>query len=340
MKMFGIKDRRVQIHIDDSLVTDNVKKLYTQLKAKRKDNYCVVKDDGSWANPTGFTQIDTPRNPSNVVIINYGADLTSLPSGFCGCIQLNASDVGFDRDIQKAYGDTYFAQKFDRYTTDGTLMISMVHLQTLAGNIYIGRLRYGPSRKWVYSVIDTFIVGQFALLPNRPDHLPKGWYFRNGDYYLVNSPVGDRLNRMTTDYKKDNKMFTKEIDGKSYINVPNAFHSDGRGYFERPIDGVNRQVGSIQGDYIRNIRGAFPNIDDLLLLGIDSVPPSGQNNGAIGLWKGPHGITEISSGMSNGGAHVAALNAHFDFDASRNVPTGNENTVINYGLTPAIYIGV
>lgn len=165
----------------------------------------------------------------------------------------------------------------------------------------------------------------------RANELPIGWYFRSGDNYLLSSPQGQVLNSLSAAYKADNRITVKTINGQPYINVPNAFHSDGRGLFERPVNGVTRQVGSIKHDAIRNIHGAIPNGSAKAIIGHENIT-KGDRDGAIS-------VSDASADYLERGSRLMKW-AFFDFDASRVVPTGPENTVINEGKTPAIYLGV
>ena len=169
-------------------------------------------------------------------------------------------------------------------------------------------------------------TGDFRLMPFRANELPFGWYFRNGDNYLLNSPQGQALNRLSDNYKRDHQITIKDINGQQYINVPSAFAQDGRGYFERAIDGTNRQVGSVEGDAIREIWGHF-----------DTGVVDYHVNYAKGAFAGSNAINP------NGGAFQPArewMAWGYEFFASRVVPTANENRPINIGLTPVIYLGV
>lgn len=169
-------------------------------------------------------------------------------------------------------------------------------------------------------------LGDFRLMPFRANELPFGWYFRNGDNYLLHSPQGQVLNQLSDNYKRDHQITIKDINGQKYINVPSAFASDGRGYFERAIDGTTRQVGSVEGDAIREIWGHF-----------DTGVVDYHVNYAKGAFAGSNAINP------NGGAFQPArewMAWGYEFFASRVVPTANENRPINIGLTPVIYLGV
>ena len=179
-------------------------------------------------------------------------------------------------------------------------------------------------------------IGEFRLMPFRANELPFGWYFRNGDNYLLNSPQGQVLNRLSNNYKRDHQITIKTINGQQYINVPSAFAPDGRGFFERAVNGTTRQVGSAEGDAIRNIKGGLPSGNFKALLGHAKIE-TGDKNGAISIQSAGDDYVASSSSSTN---PRQLRYVFFDFDASRVVPTAHENRPINMGMTPAIYLGV
>lgn len=168
-------------------------------------------------------------------------------------------------------------------------------------------------------------------MPFRRDELPFGWYIRNGDKYLLDSPQGRVLNSLSTNYKRDHNIKIQVINGKQHINVPTAFAADGRGYFERAVNGTNRQVGTIEGDAIRNIKGAIPNGEERAIIGYKNIT-KGERDGAISVY-------HSDNDWLQGGSREMKW-AFFDFDASRVVPTADENRPMNIGMTPVIYLGV
>lgn len=175
------------------------------------------------------------------------------------------------------------------------------------------------------------MIGDQRLMPFRLDELPFGWYFRNGDNFLLDSPQGQALNGLSANYKRDHNITIKIIDGKQYINVPTAFAPDGRGYFERAVNGTTRQVGSVEDDAIRNIKGGLPNGPGRAFLGHENLSV-GERDGAISIYHAGDDYLHIGNRM--------VRCAFFDFDASRVVPTAHENRSINIGVTPVIYLGV
>ncbi|TSJ92410.1 hypothetical protein FPQ14_02380 [Gilliamella apicola] len=179
-------------------------------------------------------------------------------------------------------------------------------------------------------------IGDFRLMPFRAGELPFGWYFRNGDNYLLNSPQGQVLNRLSDNYKRDHQITIKNINGQQYINVPSAFAPDGRGFFERAVNGTTRQVGSWEDDAIRNIKGSLPSGNFKALLGHAKIE-TGDKNGAISILSA--GDDYLASSASSTNPRQLRY-MFFDFDASRVVPTAHENRPINIGMTPVIFLGV
>ncbi|MWN91388.1 hypothetical protein GQ597_11855 [Gilliamella sp. Pra-s65] len=174
-------------------------------------------------------------------------------------------------------------------------------------------------------------IGDQRLMPFRRDELPFGWYFRNGDNFLLDSPQGQALKSLSVNYKRDHNIAIKTINGKQYINVPTAFYSDGRGFFERAVNGTTRQVGSTEDDAIRNIKGAIPNGPGRAVIGHENIT-KGEHDGAMSVYHCDDDWLQAGSRRMRW--------AFFDFDASRVVPTAHENRPINVGMTPAIYLGV
>lgn len=169
-------------------------------------------------------------------------------------------------------------------------------------------------------------IGDQRLMPFRRDELPFGWYFRNGDNYLLSSPQGQVLNGLSINYKNDHRITIKTINGQQYINVPTAFSADGRGFFERAADGASRQVGSVEDDAIREIWGHF----DSGVVDNHTLYTRGAFQGTNAIYP-QNGAFEPKKDWWAWG---------YDFYASRVVPTANENRPLNIGMTPVIYLGV
>ena len=162
-------------------------------------------------------------------------------------------------------------------------------------------------------------VGEIRLLPFRHDELPFGWHFCNGERFLLTSPQGEVLSGLSENFRAD---WGLEEDLCS-ISLPNLFHEDGRGCFLRPVDGLTRQVGAVEGDAIRNIMGRFCGVNTN-----DDRPYTGPFYKSEGNW--------LIGALASEGMGIRMVN----FDASRVVPTAAENRPLNLGMTPAIYLGV
>jgi hypothetical protein len=101
-----------------------------------------------------------------------------------------------------------------------------------------------------------------------------------------------------------------------------------------------RQVGSIENDAIRNIYGTFGN-----LAYQDSLTATGGKSVAQGAFA--RVIRDVNTIETYGTSFCPAQVEYYPndrdgivFDAGTVVPTGPENTVINTGRTPVIYLGV
>lgn len=169
-------------------------------------------------------------------------------------------------------------------------------------------------------------IGDQRLMPFRRDELPFGWYFRNGDNYLLSSPQGKVLNGLSANYKNDHRITIKTINGQQYINVPTAFAPDGRGFFERAVNGTTRQVGSWEDDAIREIWGHF----DTGIVDCHGLYTRGAFVGANAIYPENGAFAPKKEWPAYG----------YDFRASNVVPTANENRPLNIGMTPVIYLGV
>lgn len=162
------------------------------------------------------------------------------------------------------------------------------------------------------------IRGKIELLPFPADALPQGWYHANGDQYEDTTPQGRALSALPTALKQ---AFRIVLTGTK-INLPNFYHTDGRGYFLR----ASKTLGTVQDDAIRNIVGNLY----FVISGAGNLQPTGafgyQTTNGLGV-----------SGQGFKGGHQSNTYA---FNAANVVPTANENRPLNIGLTPAIYLGV
>jgi microcystin-dependent protein len=174
----------------------------------------------------------------------------------------------------------------------------------------------------------SFIPGEIRLMPFPPNELPEPWWFCNGEKLTLSSPEGQVLYNLSPTFKACWGIVLSS--GNTLISLPDWYDDDGNGYFPRAIDGVSRQVGSIQGDAIRNITG--------------SIVGTASNYGAF-LMINYSATGALSTGVRSGyGAVVANTNLthdlFFDASAAPDVQVANENRPINIGLTAAICLPI
>ncbi|WP_308904355.1 tail fiber protein [Neisseria subflava] len=162
------------------------------------------------------------------------------------------------------------------------------------------------------------IRGKIELLPFPADALPQGWYHANGDQYEDTTPQGRALSALPDALKQ---AFRIVLTGTK-INLPNFYHTDGRGYFLR----ASKTLGTVQDDAIRNIVGNLY----FIVNGIMHQQPTG----AFG-YQSTNGLDTSGQSFKSG-----RKSNTYAFNAANVVPTANENRPLNIGLTPAIYLGV
>lgn len=177
------------------------------------------------------------------------------------------------------------------------------------------------------------IIGDIRLLPFRADSLPFGWHFCNGDRFPLASAQGQVLFALPESFKTD---WGITVAGGA-ISLPRLFDpATGAGLFLRSVDGDARLPGSAQDDAIRNITASF---SLNALAGIVLVNPTNKNpsalTGAFAARSAP--MKSYAMGTASSGANSTA---DLLFDASRAVPTAEENRPVNIGMTPAIYLGI
>ena len=185
--------------------------------------------------------------------------------------------------------------------------------------IFSGRYFYNKILSLETDINKMLIIGRIDLLPFRPGDLQgRGWYHANGDRYGINTAQGEALLALPEYYRT---AFNIAASG-GFVNLPNMYHNDGRGYFLR----ASQILGKIQGDAIRNITGsaaAYIHDNDHATQGALSITDKAQR-GLV--WQ----LNPANFGV------LAKLN----FNASAAVPTADENRPLNIGFTPAIYLGV
>jgi hypothetical protein len=199
------------------------------------------------------------------------------------------------------------------------------------------------------SIAKILKVGDFALFPFTVEELPDGWYHRNGDRYDVASAQGVVLAGLSEPFKDQWGITIVN----STINVPTAYHTDGRPYFDRAVNGTTRLPGSIEQDAIRNIKSPASNTGPLPNEGSETNRGGGGPFGvistsAVATFKAaPFTFHQGLYGVYKSGYRLSAESSshaiyYYGFDASTisGLPTAAENRVLNRGQTPAIYLGV
>ncbi|WP_228857944.1 phage tail protein [Xenorhabdus sp. PB61.4] len=148
------------------------------------------------------------------------------------------------------------------------------------------------------------------------------WYSINGDRYGIDTPVGQVLKAFPADFKaRWNMMETAET-----ITLPNVLQPEGRMPFPRPVNGTERQPGSVRGDTIRNFTGE---------LGYEANYGLTTNERDV---NGVFRAVGASKKALNGSGYGQTLNIMFD--PSTVVPTGPENKPLDVGVTWIMYLGV
>ena len=155
-------------------------------------------------------------------------------------------------------------------------------------------------------------------------NVERGGYFQAGQYgfFAMKNPKGrwlfcDGREISRTDYPELFEAIGTtygEGNGTTTFNIP-----DRRGYFGRCLDAgaevdyqSDREIGSKQGDAIRNITGTLPPYD------AGAMPEGGE----MGAFKQYSGGGPVVVGAQEG-------RYYYTFDASRVVPTAPENVVKN-----------
>ncbi|EPV3838607.1 phage tail protein [Morganella morganii] len=164
-------------------------------------------------------------------------------------------------------------------------------------------------------------IGMFATFPHRATQLPTKWYSTNGDRFSVSSPQGLALKSLPAELKSDWGI----TESGGMINVPNIKQSDGRTPFLRPVNGTERQVGSVDGDKMRRMQGEYTNSS--------WRDHGGGSGGASGVFSVRYSAGTSGSAGSNQGTTLI-------FDSEKVVPTGSEFKPLDIGVTLAIYLGV
>ena len=169
------------------------------------------------------------------------------------------------------------------------------------------------------------VIGEIHPLSFPPDEMPDGFHLCNGDQYPIDSKAGAALDGLSAAFKAAWGI----TDDGLYINVPNLFDDAGDGYFPRFVDGVTRQVGSVQDYGQPNITGAMNSYG----AGVFDSNATNIADNAFFLTGNPYAAPSTQSGAQG--------KVTLGFDASRcpNVKTASEIRPKNAGFLAAIYLG-
>jgi hypothetical protein len=188
--------------------------------------------------------------------------------------------------------------------------------------------------EWKEAKASGLYLGKIELFPFRLEDLAEwasGWYHANGDRFLLSSPQGQALNSLPANYKTDWAITTSGSGASQNINVPNLYHTDGRGLFIR----AGASLGSVVGDAIRNITGS---------LRYFYMQDAGRSaiEGSAGAFY-DNGTDTVSTFSSQFGRYTHAgqtTRPRLSFSADRVVPTANENRPLYTSMLPVIFLGV
>ncbi|KER02423.1 tail fiber protein [Photorhabdus temperata] len=179
--------------------------------------------------------------------------------------------------------------------------------KTLAEDITLSAIDIGAKRP-----------GDIYLSAHPASDLAKGEYIADGAVHTIDSTVGRALNNLSDAYKA--AWGIKQNGDK--INLPNLF-VDGRGVFMR----AGLTPGVRQGDTIRNITGDLGWWGHGLFTRVSGVFHGVKSNANV-----------VAAGTVDNSQH--SYSAYATFDASKVVPTANENRPLNVSMIPIIYLGV
>ncbi|WP_368880383.1 hypothetical protein [Proteus mirabilis] len=167
-------------------------------------------------------------------------------------------------------------------------------------------------------------VGEISFSPFLSGHENHGYYVANGDKYPLNSPVGRALKALPNDFKS---AWNVE-ETSTTISVPNLFHENGKGFFMR----AGKVPGIKEEDAIRNITGG-----GRILQYQRSDGTEWNMTGALSssFFK-EAGVATITTNKND----QFYKEYNFSLNASRAVPTADENRPYNVTMVPVIYLGV
>lgn len=185
------------------------------------------------------------------------------------------------------------------------------------------------------------VPGKIELLPFPADALPKRWYHANGDKYHKDSLQGKALLSLPEAYRT---AFKIAVSGDE-VNLPNLYHSDGRGYFFR----ASKVLGEVQGDAMAKHYHAS-GIGYTSGFGLFFPRNASNGNYELPIGQAMHGqMLTVTSGQPPavvdhtwwGSRSEGFMRNLFTMDTPKQKSGANgENRPLNIGFTPAIYLGV
>lgn len=234
-------------------------------------------------------------------------------------------DLGTEDIIASAYNDATGEKIIPKETANFQDYLLLETTTPIPEGMTVRVVMIGVNSEWTNKPKGSGIVGDIRLLPFRATELPFGWYYPSGDYFDIGSDVGKALNAFSDNYKFDWGIET--LDETIRLFDPGKFFTADHGRFFRPVNGISRAPGSTEDDAIRNIKST-------------SYLDARHANTSPIFDAGPL----YYSGATPYGGSVSKLSYDVGyclwFDASRVVPTADENRPYNVGLTPAVYLGV
>ena len=174
-------------------------------------------------------------------------------------------------------------------------------------------------------------IGEIKLLPFRPDEFPEGWYYPSGDYFPLTSDIGKVLASFSENFKWDWGIIEDGNGNIRLLDPAKFFATDGAGNtvgrFPRLVDGVTRFPGSTQNDAIRPAQGTI----NFRQYGVNAIR---QPNTVF-----QHVNTSIVAGALTAGA-TNGNTTDVIFNIAGAMATANEIRPFEFGMTPAIFLGV
>lgn len=227
------------------------------------------------------------------------------------------------------YSAYHWARQAQDYATDGPVATPAKRGYVPSGGAAYQLYGVSPAGDSYVFVNNPIRPGTFKWSMFAPSELPQfepGWYFMNGNHVDRNSDQGKALNALPVSFKNRWGI----VDNGQTVSLPRMFFSDGRAYFIRSADGVNRYVGTVENDQMRPVWGAISNIHH-------AAPDSADPSFFSGSFWYTHPVHYRSTGQRfDNSAHG------IDFNSSRLgfSYSGYDTHPLNVGMTPVLYLGV